>query len=69
MAQSLKGMLSQVQAAQNPQAMMNQLLARNPQLNQVLSFVQKCGGDPQKAFYALAEQKGVDPDEILSMLR
>ena len=58
-----------VNAAQNPQAMMNQLLTSNPNLKQVMDVINQHGGDPKQAFYALAEQKGVDPNEILNMLK
>ena len=61
-------MIGMVKNAGNPQAMMNQLIQSNPQMGQVMNLVQRYGGDPQKAFYALAQQKGVNPDEILSML-
>lgn len=39
---------------------------QNPALAQ---FVQNNGGDPKTAFYALAKQKGIDPDSFLSALR
>ena len=58
-----------VQTASNPQAMMQALVDKNPQMQQAVDLINRCGGDPQKAFYALAEQKGVDPDEILNALK
>ena len=39
---------------------------QNPALAQ---FIQNNGGDPKAAFYALAKQRGIDPDSFLSMLR
>lgn len=39
---------------------------QNPALAQ---FIQTNGGDPKSAFYALAKQKGIDPDAFLSALR
>ena len=50
----------------NPQAAVNQLIQRNPQLANV---IKENGGDPQKAFYALANRMGVDPDDVLGMLK
>ena len=41
----------------------------NPQMKQVMDIVQKYGGDPMTAFRKEAEARGVDPDEILNMLR
>ena len=58
-----------VNGAQNPQLMLNQLMTSNPQLKQAMDIINQSGGDPKKAFYVLAEQKGVDPNEILNMLK
>ncbi|MBQ2175835.1 MAG: hypothetical protein II453_12505 [Alphaproteobacteria bacterium] len=58
-----------VKAAKNPQAMMQMMAQQNPQISQVMNFVQQNGGDPKMAFYKLAEQRGVNPDEVLQMLR
>lgn len=69
MMQNVRQMIGMVNASQNPQAMMNQLLTNNPQIKQVMDYVNQSGGDPKKAFYALAEQKGIDPQEILNMMK
>ena len=61
--------MGMVNGAQNPQAMIQQLAMNNPQMRQVMSVINENGGDPQKAFYALAEKRGVDPQEILNMLK
>lgn len=69
MAQPVKQMMNMVRAAQNPQAALSSLVMNNPQMKQVMDIVQKHGGDPMAAFRAEAEARGVDPDEILNMLR
>ena len=58
-----------VRSANNPQAVMNMLMQSNPNLKQAMDLVQQSGGDPQRAFYALCQQKGVDPNNILNALR
>lgn len=68
MMERVKQMMQTVKTAQNPNAVLNQMVMSNPQLKQVMDIVQQYGGDPQKAFYALAEQRGVNPQEILDML-
>ena len=65
----IKQMISMVRSAQNQKAMINQLMMTNPQMKQVMEIVQKHGGDPMAAFRAEAEARGVDPDEILNMLK
>lgn len=49
----------------NPQAMLEQMLAKNPQA----ALIVRSASNPQEAFYALAKQQGIDPNDILSMLR
>ena len=40
-----------------------------PQMREAQRLIQEAGGDPRKAFYDLASKRGVDPNEILSMLK
>ena len=55
-------------AARNPQAALEGMMANNPQFAQVKNIVEQRGGDPMKAFREMAEENGLDPDEILSMI-
>ena len=63
--QGISQMAGMVQAAQNPQAALSRMTQNNPQMQQVMQYIQQNGGDPKAAFYALARQKGVDPNEII----
>lgn len=58
-------MMQIARAMQSPQEAISQI----PQLKQAMDLVRQAGGDPRQAFYALAQQKGVDPESILSQLR
>ena len=49
--------------------MLQTMLKSHPQYQNVMRIVEQYGGDPQKAFYELAKQKGVNPDDILNMLK
>ena len=69
LAQPVRQMMSAVRSAQNPQAALNNLIMNNPQMKQVMDIVQRHGGDPMAAFRAEAEARGVDPEEILRMLK
>lgn len=40
-----------------------------PGINNILNMVQQNGGNAQRLFYKLAEQKGVDPQSILQMFK
>lgn len=61
----IRQMISMVKSAGNPQLMLNQLIQNNPQIMQI---VQKYGS-ADKAFYAIAEEKGINPQEILDLLK
>ena len=67
--QKLKGMMNLMKSGGNPQAMVQNMLASSPQANTVMNLVNQHDGDARAAFYDLAKQKGVDPDQFLSMLQ
>ena len=62
----VKQMVQMIKSSGNPQQMVNQMISRNPQLNQLIN---QYGGDPKTAFYKYAEANGVDPNEILNMMK
>lgn len=49
--------------------MIQNMIANNPQMQQVMNYVNANGGDAKTAFYNLAAQKGINPDEIINMLK
>ena len=65
----IRQLLQTVRMSQNPQMAMQQLIQNNPQMKQVMDYVNANGGNPKDAFYKLAEEKGVNPDDILGMLK
>ena len=62
----VKQMIQTIKSSGNPQMMVNQMLSRNPQLNQLIN---QYGGDPKTAFYKYAEANGIDPEEILNLMK
>ena len=60
--QMLSQMIGAARASKNPMAAVNQMAAGNPQMQQVMQFIQQNGGDARTAFYNLARQNGVDPN-------
>ena len=53
----------------NPRAFLENMMQTNPQFKQVMDLVKQNGGDPKYTFYKLAEEQGINPDEILNMLK
>lgn len=58
-------MVQAIKSSGDPQMMLNSILTKNPQVNQIIN---QYGGDPKTAFYKYAEANGVDPNEILKMM-
>lgn len=67
--QPVKQMMQVVRNSNNPEAMINMLAESNPQLKQALDIIRQAGNNPERAFYALCEQKGIDPQQILDALK
>lgn len=65
----IQHMMKMVMSAQNPQAALNHLISQNPQMAQVMQYVNQNGGDAKAAFYKLAQERGIDPNSILNQLK
>lgn len=65
----IKQMMKTVQMFSNPRQAIQSMMIQNPQVKQALDLVQTCGGDPRTTFYRLAEEKGVNPEEVLNALK
>lgn len=61
--------MNMMRSGGNPQAMMQNMLMNDPKYGEVMKLVNQHGGDARAAFYDLAQQKGVDPNEIIRMLQ
>ena len=59
-------MAQMFKATNNPNMLVNQMLNNNPQIRQIIN---QYGGDPKTAFYGYAEANGIDPNEVLNMLK
>jgi len=62
-------LLNQIKNAANPQQAAEQILFNNPNFKGVVNYINQNGGDAKTAFYNLAAQKGVNPNDILNQLR
>lgn len=65
----IKQMMNYIRFSQNPRMALESMIQSNPQIQNVMNLVRQNGGDPKTAFYNLAKEKGIDPNEILKMLR
>lgn len=63
---NLKQMIDMFKSSNNPQMLLQNMLRSNPRVQQL---IQQCDGDPKTAFYNLARQRGINPDDILNMFK
>ncbi len=61
---NLIAMLNQIRKSPNPNAAAASMLSPEMQ-----TYISQNGGDAKTAFYNLAAQKGIDPNQILNTLR
>lgn len=66
---NLKSMMNMLKTASNPSAMLNKLAQSNPAFGNAMKMVEQNGGDARAAFYEMAKQNGVDPNQILSVAK
>ena len=69
MMQMLSGMMNSNATAGSAQGGPQIPGASPNQMMQIMQLVNKSGGDPQKAFYELAKQRGVDPQAVMNMAK
>lgn len=63
---NIKQMASMLRKMNNPQAMLNELASKNPQLQSVL---QASNGNYEQAFNTLAQQMNINPNEVINLLK
>lgn len=64
---TVKGMLQNLRSVQNPEKVIQSLAGKNPLLNNVMRMVG--GRDPKQVFFEECQRQGIDPNEIINMLR
>ena len=62
------GLLGMLSGSSNSMQMLQQMAPTNPQIQQVFDYVQQSGGTMKDAFYKLAEQRGVNPSQVINMI-
>ena len=50
----------------NPEAAVSRIMSQNPKVREIID---QYGGDPKTAFYKYAEANGVNPDEIINLMK
>ena len=62
---NLRNVSKMLRTMQNPQQMLQTMF---PQYGQVMKIVEDHNGDAKAAFYETAQQRGIDPEEIINAI-
>ena len=66
----IRDFVNKLKGMNNPESLLQNMLAqRNPAMAKAVQYVNDCGGDAKAAFQKLAQEKGIDPAEIESLMR
>ena len=65
----IKTTMNMLKSAKNPELFMQNMISQNPQMKQAMDYVNANGGNAKEAFYKLAQENGIDPEQILNMLK
>lgn len=63
------GIFNAVKNSSNPMHMLKSMSNSNPMIKQAFDCVEENGGDIKKAFYTLSEKYGIDPNNIMGMIK
>ena len=65
----IKQIVQTIKTAQDPEALFNKMMQGNQGYQRAVEYVKQNGGDPKKAFQKLAQENGIDPNEIANLFR
>lgn len=65
----VKQMMGALKSSRNPQQLLINMMGNNPQFKQMLQMIRQSGMSPKDLFYQMAQQKGVDPEQLINQLK
>lgn len=63
------GIIGMLKSSKNPNMMLQQLASNNPVVANAMNLINQYGGDPKRAFYEEVKKRGINPNQILGMLK
>lgn len=67
--QQIKNLMYQVKNSQNPQMILQNIIMQNPNMQNVLNLMRLNNASPQQIAQLLAQQKGVDLNNLIMELQ
>ena len=65
----IQQLVQMIKNTNNPQQLLNNMAKQNPQLSQIIQTLNTSNITPKQMFMNLASQKGINPNEIIAMLK
>ena len=65
----IRNLMSAARGAKDSEAIMEQMIANNPQYQQAYTQMKQEGGTLKEVFMNRAKSLGVNPDDVLNMLK
>ena len=53
----------------NPAQLFQTMAKSNPQVQSIMQMIQQTNQTPKELFYQIAQQRGIDPNQVLGMMR
>lgn len=66
-ANPIMALMQQIKMIQNPQAMVNQMMAQNPNAQALMTQMQQSGMSPKQYAMQLMKNQGIDPNMLISV--
>ena len=65
----IKQAFNTLKTDKNPNMLLQQMIQNNPNIKGVMNYINQNGGDAKAAFYKMAEERGINPNQIIKMLQ
>ena len=62
-------LLQRFLSSSNPEQIIQNMLATNPKLNNVMTMLNASNMSPKQFFYYYAQQNGIDPDQFINSMK
>ena len=69
MPQQVNNLAQMVKNSANPAQLFQNMARTNPQVQSIMQAIQQTNMTPKQLFYQTAQQRGVDPNQVLGMFR
>jgi beta-N-acetylglucosaminidase len=65
----IKQMANMLKGSKNPMQLLQMATQQNPQVSQVMNMLRGSGMSAKDMFYNVAQQRGINPDDIINNLK